>query len=234
MGLLSKVKAAAGAVKARATSAVGSLRATRVGSAVGRVASSPLGRVAVKGGGFAMKVASPIAKISTAIGVGSLAIKGVKAAGRKIKGAASTTGGKVAIAGTTAIAGGAVAGALMKQAPNTQTSMGNRIISYAKANPIKTALAVAGAAAAGYGIYKAVTRKKRKKSKRKTSRRKAPRRKRSTRTSRSRSRTRRKRGYGTEKQYKRKGGLDVKYTKNGQPYVIQSNGRARFVKRSRR
>jgi ribulose kinase len=118
----------------------------------------------------------------------------------------------------------------MKTQPAQKTSLLNRAISYAKENPVKTAIGAAAVAAAGYGIYKAVTRKKRKKSskrkKRKSSRR--------TTRRRSSSRTRRKRGYGTERQYKRKGGLDVKYTKNGQPYVIQSNGRARFVKRSRR
>ena len=44
----------------------------------------------------------------------------------------------------------------------------------------------------------------------------------------------RKKRYGTAKQYARKGGKSVKYTKNGQPYIILSNGRARFVKGRRR
>jgi len=53
-----------------------------------------------------------------------------------------------------------------------------------------------------------------------------------------RSRTSRKkrsgRSYGTAKQYARKGGKSVKYTKNGQPYIILSDGRARFVKGRRK
>lgn len=37
--------------------------------------------------------------------------------------------------------------------------------------------------------------------------------------------------FGTAKQFKRKGGKTVKYTKNGQPYITLANGKARFVKR---
>ena len=44
----------------------------------------------------------------------------------------------------------------------------------------------------------------------------------------------RKKSYGTAKQYARKGGKSVKYTKNGQPYIILSDGRARFVKGKRK
>lgn len=47
-------------------------------------------------------------------------------------------------------------------------------------------------------------------------------------------RTKRRTGYGTERAYKRKGGKSVKYTKNGQPYIITSDGKARFIKRSKR
>lgn len=36
---------------------------------------------------------------------------------------------------------------------------------------------------------------------------------------------------GSAKQYSRKGGGEVKYTKNGQPYVLDSNGRPKFIKR---
>lgn len=39
---------------------------------------------------------------------------------------------------------------------------------------------------------------------------------------------------GTEAQYKRQGGGDVKYTKKGQPYVIGADGKAKFIKKSRR
>jgi hypothetical protein len=43
-----------------------------------------------------------------------------------------------------------------------------------------------------------------------------------------------KKKYGTAKQYKRKGGKSVKYTKNGQPYIILASGKARFIKGKRR
>lgn len=49
-----------------------------------------------------------------------------------------------------------------------------------------------------------------------------------------RSRRTRKPRYGTAKQYARKGGKSVKYTKKGQPYIILADGRARFVKGKRR
>jgi len=54
--------------------------------------------------------------------------------------------------------------------------------------------------------------------------------KRSTRRTSKRRRT----GYGTEKAYKRKGGKKVYYTKNKQPYVLLSSGKARFIKKSKR
>lgn len=38
---------------------------------------------------------------------------------------------------------------------------------------------------------------------------------------------------GTERQYQRKGGGDVQYTKNGQPYVYDKKGRPKFIKRSK-
>lgn len=50
----------------------------------------------------------------------------------------------------------------------------------------------------------------------------------------SRSKSRKTKKYGTAKQYKRKGGLKVKYTKNGQPYIILKSGKARFVKGRRK
>jgi len=40
-------------------------------------------------------------------------------------------------------------------------------------------------------------------------------------------------GFGTEAQYNRKGGKDVFYTKTGQPYIKDKNGRARFIKKSK-
>lgn len=40
------------------------------------------------------------------------------------------------------------------------------------------------------------------------------------------------RTFGTEAQYRKKGGKAVKYTKNGQPYIILESGKARFLKKS--
>lgn len=103
-------------------------------------------------------------------------------------------------------------------------------------NPVAAGVAATAAVgAAGAGLYYLGTRKKKKASKKKSARKKS---RKSRSTSRRRypkttARRSRRRGYGTEAQYKRKGGKDVRYTKNGQPYVIQSNGRARFIKRSR-
>lgn len=51
---------------------------------------------------------------------------------------------------------------------------------------------------------------------------------------RSKSPRRRKKHYGTAKQYARKGGKKVHYAKNGTPYIILANGRARFVKGKKR
>lgn len=108
-------------------------------------------------------------------------------------------------------------------------------------NQLTTGLLAGGVvgAAGGFALGRATARRKKKSTRKKSTRKKSTRKK--SRTSRSTSRRRksaptrraRRRGYGTEAQYKRKGGKDVKYTKNGQPYVIQSNGRARFIKRSR-
>lgn len=55
-----------------------------------------------------------------------------------------------------------------------------------------------------------------------------------SRTSRRTSKRRSKKRYGTAKQYARPGGRSVKYTKNGQPYIILASGKARFIKGRRR
>jgi len=74
------------------------------------------------------------------------------------------------------------------------------------------------------------SRKRRAPAKRRKSTKKRSKRTRKT-TTRRKSRKKR---YGTAKQYARKGGKSVKYTKNGQPYIILSDGRARFVKGKRK
>ena len=106
-------------------------------------------------------------------------------------------------------------------------------------NPTTAGVIAAGvggtvAGIAGTLAYQAIRKPKKKpKAKPKAkSRRKPTKSRSSSRRRKSSSKPRRRRGYGTEAQYKKRGGLDVKYTKNGQPYVIQKNGRARFIKRS--
>jgi len=64
--------------------------------------------------------------------------------------------------------------------------------------------------------------------------RKASKKRKTKRVKRSTKRKSKKRRIGTAKQYARKGGKSVKYTKNGQPYIILSDGRARFVKGKRK
>jgi len=134
-----------------------------------------------------------------------------------------------------------VSGRIINAIPDLPGTWDDKAKAWILDNP-KTAGAIAiGTALVGGGAYLAFREKpKKKKSKKKSTKKKSTKKK--SRKSRSTTRRRksaparrraRRRGYGTEAQYKRKGGKDVKYTKNGQPYIIQSNGRARFVKRSR-
>jgi len=69
---------------------------------------------------------------------------------------------------------------------------------------------------------------------RSTTRRSTSRRRKSSKRSRRSLRRRSKKRFGTAKQYARKGGKTVYYTKNGQPYIKLKNGQARFVKGRRR
>lgn len=107
------------------------------------------------------------------------------------------------------------------------------VLNYVQTNPIKSAGMVAGGAAALYGVEQLAEkfgvrggagfigskpRKQRKKSKKRSTKRRS-------------SRRRKKRGYGTAKQYARKGGKKVYRTKNGQPYILLASGKARFVKK---
>jgi hypothetical protein len=90
-------------------------------------------------------------------------------------------------------------------------------------NPIaSTAAAVVGGATLAGGValaVSAVKKRKKSKSKRKNSRKK------STRSKRKRGRrTPRTAGKGRDRSRKR-----IRYTKNGQPYVIMASGKARFI-----
>lgn len=67
--------------------------------------------------------------------------------------------------------------------------------------------------------------------------RRTPRKRKSSKRTKGRRRSRtssRKKRYGSAKQYARPGGKNVKYTKNGQPYIILASGKARFIKGRRR
>lgn len=87
------------------------------------------------------------------------------------------------------------------------------------------AAGIAGASLVGLGAYEVVKhRRKSKSQKRKSSRSKKGKRGRAYESGSGIT--------GTERQYKRKGGGKVKYTKKGQPYVIAADGKARFIKRS--
>lgn len=106
-----------------------------------------------------------------------------------------------------------------------------------KDNPLTAVgIAAAGGALVGAGITAAVksrkknsTKKAKKKSKPRKSRSRSYRKKTNARPRRRRT----KRSYGTEAQYKRKGGKDVHYDKRGHPYIIKANGMHRYIKRSR-
>lgn len=113
--------------------------------------------------------------------------------------------------------------------PTSGNSTVDKVLGFVKKHPVLTAGAAA-LAVGGTALAVRALSKPKKKRKSRSSKRTSPRRRRSTRRV---TRRRTRRSYGSEAQYKRRGGLDVKYTKNGQPYVIQRNGRARFIKRSR-
>lgn len=119
----------------------------------------------------------------------------------------------------------------VQNVPQSGNTIIDKALSFVKKHPVLTAgaaaLAVGGTALAVRAV------RKRKKKSAATKRRKLTSSKRRARVSPRSTRKRARRSYGTEAQYKRRGGLDVKYTRNGQPYVIQRNGRARFIKRSR-
>lgn len=105
-----------------------------------------------------------------------------------------------------------------------------------KDNPLTAVgIAAAGGALVGAGVTAAVTRKKKstKKAKKKSKPRKSRSRSYRKKTNARPRRRRTKRSYGTEAQYKRKGGKDVHYDKRGHPYIIKANGMHRYIKRSR-
>lgn len=119
--------------------------------------------------------------------------------------------------------------------PPSGGNLGTALDAAARLSPSMAGIigaSVLGAAAAGTAV--AVRKRKRRKS-RSTSgrarRRKTKRRKRRPAKKR-RHKTRRSKSFGTEAQFKRRGGHKVFYTKKGQPYIKLKSGQARFIKRS--
>lgn len=95
-------------------------------------------------------------------------------------------------------------------------------VSIAKRNPVATSVVGGGiVGASGLGALAIAKRKRKKKSNRKYSRKKS-----FSRRSRRGRRTPRTAGKGKDRSTKR-----IRYTKNGQPYVIMASGKARFIKK---
>lgn len=120
----------------------------------------------------------------------------------------------------------------------------SRVVAFGSANPVATAVGAAGAGVAlGLGAAAVVGAVKRRKSKRSKARnsRKRGRRIKHTKRGWKQDRARRSKqkwevAYQRRKRKKRskKSRRGVHYTKNGQPYIILSSGKARFIKGKRR
>ena len=99
-----------------------------------------------------------------------------------------------------------------------------KVTDFIRGNPLVSTAAV-GLGTTGLAAGVAVIRKKRRKTKRKkTRKRTSKKRKTKRRTTR---RTKKKKWYGKTRSKK------IHKTKKGQPYIIMTNGRARFIKKSR-
>ncbi len=124
--------------------------------------------------------------------------------------------------------------AMLNKIPDLPGTWDDKTKDFIAENPIVSAAGFGlVATAAGAGIVYTATRKK-KAAKGKTTKRKTTKRKTTKRKSTKRKSSRRKKGIGTAAQYARPGGKSVKYAKNGTPYIIMANGRARFIKGKRR
>lgn len=158
--------------------------------------------------------------------------------------AVTTTPVSIGVTSAQRILQRAKTGTLIKPAPTVKASSNppgsGGLIDKARAlikdNPLTAVgIAAAGGALVGAGVTAAVTRKKKstKKAKKKSKPRKSRSRSYRKKTNARPRRRRTKRSYGTEAQYKRKGGKDVHYDKRGHPYIIKANGMHRYIKRSR-
>ena len=95
---------------------------------------------------------------------------------------------------------------------------------FIRKNPVTSGVTVAGGLLAGATI---VQIRRKRKAKKKTAKRKASKKTTQRRKKKSRVKVKGKKWYGKTR------GKQIKTTKKGQPYVILSDGRARFIKKSR-
>lgn len=101
----------------------------------------------------------------------------------------------------------------------------NAIIDFISENPLKSAaIATTGAVLASGAVALAVRKKKSKKRTKKSSRK--------TRTRRKSKKTRRRHTPRTAGKGKDRSTKRIRYTKNGQPYVITRSGKAKFIKKT--
>ncbi len=181
-----------------------------VNRALEMVANNPFKTAAVAG------TAAVAVRVATGNAPGI--VKAATSAGTRVKATASKLSAKVRNPNTPGLATGQSADVAKAESPTSNT-------------PVSTA---GGLLTPSTSMRSTASRapRKRKAAKRSTRRvtRRSTRRSTKKRTGR---RTKRRTGFGTERAYKRKGGKSVKYTKNGQPYIITSSGKARFIKKSR-
>lgn len=218
MGLLSKVASVAGAVKDKVGSAIGALKSAAVVSRtatatkalgvlpVAKAASLSAAVLSTPAGRYVATQTNPVVSLATAAARARKGIEGLSSYQQTIN------------------ARKASAAATPTPTPSTKSNgIVASVVNYVKENPVKSAVAAATVVGVGALAVKALTKKKTTKRKKKstTKRRKSSR----------RSRKSKKKKYGTSRQYKRKGGKTVYYTKNGQPYIKLASGKARFVRK---
>lgn len=115
----------------------------------------------------------------------------------------------------------------------------SKVLGIVEANPVGVAAGAAGlGVVAGLGtaaVVGAVKKRRNKRSKTRNSRKRSSRIKHTSRGWKQDRKRRSKQKWEVAYQKrKKKGRSGVKYTKNGQPYIILSNGKARFIKGKRR
>lgn len=104
------------------------------------------------------------------------------------------------------------------------------ITEFTRANPLISGIALGGTAGVATSAIVGAVRKR---SKRKSTRKKTKRKSKKRTRRRTRRRTTRTKRRVKKKWYGKTRGKKIKYTKNGQPYVILKSGKARFIKKKR-